>query len=274
EGADILTLEGGAEVRYLLFSITPVHLRPDEMVGVVLLLRDVTRLKEVERLKSQFVMTASHELRTPLTSIGMSIELLLEGATGQLDERQNQLLAAAHGEVHRLKHLVEELLDLEKIQTGRIDMEFDRVPVGMLCERVRQIFGPQAAAQGVEISTAIPPQLPAVQADLNKITWVLTNLVSNALRYVGKGGHIYIEARRFNDQVHLAVRDDGIGIAAEYQAKIFDKFVQIQGPDHHQGAGLGLAICKEIVRAHRGTIWVDSAQGTGSTFTFTLPLAE
>lgn len=270
----LLTLGGPPEPRYLLYSITPVHLRPDEMMGVVLLLRDVTRLKEVERLKSQFVMTASHELRTPLTSIGMSIELLLEGATAQLDERQNQLLAAAHAEVGRLKHLVEELLDLEKIEAGRIDLEFDQVPVPLLCERVRQIFGPQAQAQGVQICARLSPDLPAVRADLNKITWVLTNLVSNALRYVGRGGHIHMEARRLNDQLHLAVRDDGIGIPPEYQSKIFDKFVQIQGPAQHQGAGLGLAICKEIIRAHRGAIWVESAPGAGSTFTFTLPLAD
>lgn len=274
QDADILTRDDSPEPRYLLFSITPVHLRSDEMMGVVLLLRDVTRLKEVERLKSQFVMTASHELKTPLTSIGMSIELLMEGATGQLDERQNQLLAAAHAEVRRLKHLVEELLDLEKIEAGRIDLEFDRMPVPLLCERVRQIFAPQAQAQGVEISAQLPPDLPAVRADANKITWVLTNLVSNALRYVGRGGRICIEARQFNDQVHLAVRDDGIGIPQEFQSKIFDKFVQVRGADEPQGAGLGLSICREIVRAHRGAIWVESAPGAGSTFTFTLPLAD
>ncbi|MBI2505405.1 MAG: HAMP domain-containing protein, partial [Candidatus Latescibacteria bacterium] len=274
EEADLLTLEGHPEPRYLLVAITPVHLRHDEMVGVVLLLRDVTRLKEVEQLKSQFVMTASHELKTPLTSIGMSIELLMEGATGRLDERQNQLLAAAHAEVGRLKHLVEELLDLERIEAGRIDLEFDRVTVPLLCERVRQIFGPQAQAQGVEIRTQLPPELPAVRADANKITWVLTNLVSNALRYVGRGGHIYMEARQLNDQLHLAVRDDGIGIPPEYQSRIFDKFVQVRGEAEHQGAGLGLAICREIVRAHRGAIWVESSPGAGSTFTFTLPLAD
>jgi NtrC-family two-component system sensor histidine kinase KinB len=271
---DVLTVDGAPEPRYLLFSITPVQLRPDELVGVVLLLRDVTRLKEVERLKSQFVMTASHELKTPLTSIGMSIELLLEGATGQLDERQNQLLAAAHAEVGRLKHLVEELLDLERIEAGRIDLEFDRVPVPPLCERVRQIFAAQAQAQGVELRAELPPELPAVRADANKITWVLTNLVSNALRYVGRGGHIDIGARQWEGQLHLSVRDDGIGIPPEYQSRIFDKFVQIQGPREHQGAGLGLAICREMVRAHRGAIWVESAPGAGSTFTFTLPLAE
>lgn len=126
----------------------------------------------------------------------------------------------------------------------------------------------------MEISTQLPPDLPAVRADLNKITWVLTNLVSNALRYVGRGGHIYIRARQFNDQLHLAVCDDGIGIPQEYQSKIFGKFVQIQGQAEPQGAGLGLAICKEIVRAHRGAIWVESAPGAGSTFTFTLPLAD
>lgn len=273
-GSDILTVEGGPEPRQLLYSITPVHLRPDEILGVVLLLRDVTRLKEVERLKSQFVMTASHELKTPLTSIGMSIDLLLEGATDRLDERQNQLLATAHAEVRRLKHLVEELLDLERIEAGRIELELDRAPVSLLWEQVRKIFAPQAQAQGVEIRAELPPELPPVRADANKITWVLTNLVSNALRYVDQGGHVCVAARQAGDQLRLSVRDDGIGIPPEYQAKIFDKFVQVHGPAEHQGAGLGLAICREIVRAHRGAIWVESAPGAGSTFTFTLPIAN
>lgn len=274
EEDNILTVGQGREVRHLLFSITPVHTRSGGMVGIVLLLRDVTRLKEVDQLKSQFVMTASHELKTPLTSIGMGIELLMEGATHRLDEKQNQLLAAAHDEVQRLKALVDDLLDLAKIEAGRIDLEFDRVPVQVLFEKVTAVFAAQAGAQAVEITAEIPPDLPEARADANKITWVLTNLVSNALRYVGRGGHIHLAARRANAQLHLSVRDDGIGIPPEYQAKIFDKFTQVKGDAQSQGTGLGLAICKEIVRAHRGAIWVESAPGEGSTFKFTLPVAE
>jgi NtrC-family two-component system sensor histidine kinase KinB len=115
--------------------------------------------------------------------------------------------------------------------------------------------------------------LPAVRADANKIIWVLTNLVSNALRVVSKGGHIELQAQRVGSNIHVSVRDDGPGISTEYQSKIFQKFVQVKGQDAG-GKGLGLAICKEIVRAHGGTIWVDSSAGRGSTFTFTLPMAR
>jgi NtrC-family two-component system sensor histidine kinase KinB len=115
--------------------------------------------------------------------------------------------------------------------------------------------------------------LSRIRVDANKITWVLTNLVSNALRYVRKGGHIQLMAHRIGPNVHLSVRDDGPGIPSEYQSKIFEKFVQMNGRDAG-GTGLGLAICKEIVRAHGGAIWVESPSGQGSTFTFTLPVVQ
>ena len=111
-------------------------------------------------------------------------------------------------------------------------------------------------------------------ADVNKITWVLTNLISNALRYTDSGGHVHLSATRTGPQIHVSVRDDGAGIPYEYQSRIFDKFVQLESDKAVGGSGLGLAICREIVRAHGGTIWVDSTPGEGSTFTFTLPMAE
>jgi NtrC-family two-component system sensor histidine kinase KinB len=118
----------------------------------------------------------------------------------------------------------------------------------------------------------LPSALPQVKADPNKITWVLTNLIANALRYTSSGGKIQLFAEHFGPQVHLSVSDDGAGIPYEYQSKIFEKFVQVEKSKTVHGSGLGLAICKEIVRAHGGTIWVDSLPGEGSTFTFTLPV--
>ncbi|WP_373500840.1 ATP-binding protein [Desulfococcus sp.] len=269
----IVTLSKGEKPRHCLFSVTAIGGRDRSLSGIVLLLKDVTRLKEVERLKSDFIMAASHELRTPLTSLGMSVDLLLEHAAQGLAEKDRELLQAAHEEVHRMKSLVNDLLDLSRIEAGRVEMEFENVPIPTLFDHVQAVFKSQTGMKEVALTMAPAGDLPKVRADANKIVWVLTNLVSNALRYVGKGGHIQLTALRIGRQVHLSVRDDGPGIPEEYQSRIFQKFVQVKGREAG-GTGLGLAICKEIVRAHGGAIWVESAPGRGSTFTFTLAVAR
>jgi NtrC-family two-component system sensor histidine kinase KinB len=269
----VIVLPDGESARHCLFSITAVRGRDRKLSGIVLLLKDVTRLKEVERLKSEFVMAASHELRTPLTSLGMSVDLLLEHAAEGLAQKDRDLLKAAHEEVHRMKALVNDLLDLSKIEAGRIELELESVPVKTLFDYVETVFGSQADMKEASLTSELGGEPLKVHADANKITWVLTNLVSNALRYVGKGGHIHLVARRIGPQVHLSVQDDGPGVPPEYQSRIFQKFVQVKGRETG-GTGLGLAICKEIVRAHGGTIWVESSEGRGSTFTFTLPTPQ
>jgi NtrC-family two-component system sensor histidine kinase KinB len=268
----ILTFNLGRNPRHYLFSVTTIPGKEQSPSGAVLLLRDVTRLKEVERLKNEFVMAASHELRTPLTSMGMSIDLLLEHAVGRLEEKDRELLQAAHEELIRLKALVSDLLDLSKIEAGRIELDFERVSVPALVQDVKAVFKSQMEKKSVELTAQLAEDLPEIRADASKITWVLINLVSNALRYVKENGHIQVLGKKVGAQVHLSVRDDGPGIPAEYQTKIFEKFVQVKGRETG-GTGLGLAICKEIVRAHRGTIWVESSPGQGSTFTFTVPVA-
>ncbi len=269
----IIVLPVGEGSRHYLFSVTAIRGRDRNLSGIVLLLRDVTRLKEVERLKSEFVMAASHELRTPLTSLGMSVDLLLEHAAHGLAEKDRDLLQAAHEEVHRMKALVNDLLDLSKIEAGRIELEFESVPVPTLFDHVEAVFKSQMDMKEVSLTSELTGDMPRVRADGNKVTWVLTNLISNALRYVSKGGHISLMAHRIGPHVHLSVKDDGPGIPPEYQSKIFQKFVQVKGQEAG-GTGLGLAICKEIVRAHGGAIWVESSAGRGSTFTFTLPVAQ
>lgn len=269
----IVTLTEGDHQHHYLFSVTPIRGKERRLLGIVLVLRDVTRLKEVERLKSEFVMAASHELGTPLTSIGMSVDLLRQHAAGALEEKDRELLEAAHEEVHRLKALVNDLLNLSRIEAGRIEMEFEKISLKTVLEHVREVFKGQMERKSVELSVQPADDLPGIRADGNKLTWVLTNLISNALRYVKEGGHIRIQAHRIGEYVHLAVRDDGPGIPSEYQTRIFQKFVQLKGRDAG-GTGLGLAICKEIVRAHGGTIWVESRPGEGSCFIFTLPVAS
>ena len=267
----IMSIIRGERSHHYLFSITPIRRRGRTLDGIVLLLKDVTRLREVERLKSEFIMAASHELRTPLTSLGMSVDLLLEHGLKMLPERDRELLEAAHEEVHRMKALVNDLLDLSKIESGKIELEFESVSLPPLFEQIRTVFKSQMEMKKIVFKTRSTDGLPDIRADANKITWVLSNLVSNALRYVGKGGHIELSAQRAGAYIQLSVLDDGPGILPEYQSKIFEKFIQVKGREGG-GTGLGLAICKEIVRAHGGTIWVDSVPERGSTFTFTLPV--
>ncbi len=274
EKKTIFTVEQGERQRHYQFSITPVHGKPGTLLGVVLLLRDVTRLTELDRLKSEFVMTASHELRTPLTSIGMSIKLLLERTMEKLNEKDRQLLLAAHEDLQRLKTLVSNLLDLSKIEAGKMEMEFENISLHTLGQNAFGVLESQIDAKGIHFTLDLPQNLPNVSADSNKITWVLTNLISNALHYSESGGTIRLSAEHLGPFVHISVSDNGPGIPSEVQSKIFDKFVQIKSDKVLGGSGLGLTICKEIVRAHGGTIWVDSTPGEGSIFTFTLPIVE
>lgn len=258
---------------YYRFAVTPVKTESGSMLGVVLLLQDITNLKELDQLKSDFVATASHELRTPLTSMAMSIELLRERAAGKLSEREQQLLHAAAEDVSRLRALVTDLLDLSKIESGRMEMEFERVDAQFLVDKAISPFEEQAARQEIELSGQVAEETAPVRADPNKIVWVLTNLIANALRYTDAGGHIQVSATQMDGHVHFAVSDDGAGIPLVYQSKIFDKFVQINDERATGGSGLGLAICREMVKAHGGAIWVDSQPGLGSIFTFSLPVA-
>jgi NtrC-family two-component system sensor histidine kinase KinB len=267
-----ITIPKKEAVKHYFFAIN--IFRDDEgmLSGVVLLLQDVTRLKEVERLKSEFVMAASHELRTPLTSIGMSIDLLLEeNSSKNLTSRQDELLHVAHEEINRLKALVNDLLDLSKIESGKIQLDLEKASVQPLVERVATILARQLEEKKISFEYKTSEDLPLARIDLNKISWVLTNLVANAVRLAPKGGHIQLSARPVGKHIHVSVQDDGPGIPLEYQSKIFQKFVQIKGSESG-GTGLGLAICKEIIRAHGGAIWVESILGKGSTFTFALPV--
>lgn len=268
----ILSIPKGQETRHYLFTATPIYGKAGVITGIILLLRDITRLREVDRLKNEFIMAASHELRTPLTGLEMSIGLLMEHLDPGLSEKDRELLVAAHEETLRMKALVNDLLDLSKIESGRIELEFEKLSVQPLLAYIETIFKNQLEIRNVHLSVESPEKLSNVRADSNKIVWVLSNLVSNALRYVPDEGHIWLIAQQSGAFVHLSVRDDGPGIPLEYQSSLFQKFVKVKGRESG-GSGLGLAICKEIVRAHGGSIWVESQPGKGCTFTFTLPVA-
>ena len=268
----VLTLEKNGIEYFYRYVTTPVKTEDGKRLGVVLLLQDVTKFKQIDQLKSDFVMTASHELRTPLTGMAMSIDLLLETAQEKLSESEQELLLAASEDVQRLRSLVNDLLDLSKIESGRIDMERVPIKANFIIDKVISLFKVQTQEKNIKLNKKPIEELPEVKADANKITWVLTNLVANALRYAES--QIEIAATQHGNSIYFSVSDDGPGIDPAFQSKIFDKFVQVKTERDIGGSGLGLSICKEIVKAHGGIIWVDSTVGEGSTFNFTLPISS
>jgi two-component system, NtrC family, sensor histidine kinase KinB len=274
EGEDMFTISSDGRSQHYQFSIIPMRSSSGVIQGAVLLLRDITRLRELDRLKSEFVLTASHELRTPLTSVSIAVDLLRESAAPKLTDKERELLDACHEDVQRLRALVNDLLDLSKIEAGKLEMAFERVLPGLLCDQALAVIRPQTESKNIELSSEIHGDLPAVMADPNKIVWVLVNLLVNAVRHTHEHGHIRVKGELVGGQVHLSVTDDGEGVPYDIQSRIFDKFVQVKRDSDIGGSGLGLAICKEVVRAHRGTIWLDSVPGQGSTFTFTIPVAD
>ncbi len=273
EGEDILTVQQGEETQHYQTAILPMRSRAGVIPGAVLVLRDITRLRELDRLKSEFVMTASHELRTPLTSIGMSVAMLMESAAAKLTDKERKLLDVCHEEVNRLKALVNDLLDLSKIEAGKLELFFEPVSPSFLSQQAVAMMRNQYESKGINLTDEVPAELPEVQADPNKIVWVLVNLLANAVRYTPAGGHVWLRGELLGDMVQLSVQDDGPGVPREMQSRIFDKFVRLDQGEATSGSGLGLAISKEIIRAHRGVIWLESESGQGSMFNFTLPLA-
>jgi len=270
----VIKFEQKNEELYFRVSTTLVKDKSGDTKLVVTLLDDITHLKEVDEMKSEFVSMVSHEFRTPLTSMNMGISMLLEGNIGEVNDNQQELLEVAKEDCERLNNLVDDLLDLSKIESGEINLEFDNIQVEKIFEASIKPFVDQAKNKGVELVADNIDDL-AVHADLNKITWVITNLIGNALRYTNSGDQIKLLAEKKGHKVHISVTDTGEGIPKEYQHKIFDKFVRVGGDkDKDTGSGLGLAISKEMIEAHGGRIWVESEVGEGTTFTFTLKLPK
>lgn len=273
EGEDILTIKTGETSRHYQVSLVPMRTPSGVIPGVVLQLRDITRLKKLDRLKSEFVMTASHELRTPLTSINMAVEMLRESGSIDFNERERTLLNACHEDMQRLLALVNDLLELSRIEAGKLDLAFERVRPRDLCDQAMSVISSRAESKKIDVALGVPEGLPEVIADPHKIIRVLVTLLTNAVGYTKSGGHVSLQGEQVGNQVFLSVTDGGPGIPPEVQPRIFDKFIQLKPGDPGVGSGLGLTICKELVRAHHGVIWLDSVPDHGSTFTFTLPVA-
>lgn len=251
---------------------TPMQDADRRMVGAVTLLEDITHLSEISRLKSEFIAAASHELRTPLTSVQMGIYLLLEDATASLTERQQEILEVCREDTSRLDRLMRELLDLSKIESGAVTPVRAAVRASAMIGAAVDAQRLQVEARGVRVEVDAPPDLPLVDVDQSQIERVIANLVGNASRATPAGGSITITAARHGELVAISVADTGSGIPREDLPRIFEPFVQVPGAPGG-GAGLGLTISRRIVEAHGGQLTVQSEPGTGSTFTFTVPIA-
>ncbi|MEQ1584636.1 MAG: ATP-binding protein [Cyclobacteriaceae bacterium] len=248
---------------------TPTGEKENLNVGQVILLKNITQYKELDLAKTNFIATISHELKTPIASIQMCAQLINDQRVGILNEEQKKISRSLNDETNRLSKLVNELLDLSQVETGNVKLTLSSVSPTRLVEQAVESVKLQAERNNITITVEAQKELPTVKADPEKTTWVLINLLTNALRYTPENGKIEIRIEKNKDQVFFSVRDFGPGIEDKYLSRIFDKFFQVPGTTH--GTGLGLAISKEFVEAQSGTIKLESKYGYGSTFTVALP---
>lgn len=242
-------------------------------MGAAVLLQDVTRLRLLDQVKGNLVATASHELKTPLTGIQLAVHLMLEEAAGPLNSKQTEILLDARENCERLLAMVNNLLDLARLEEGWRQLNIRPEAPALLLQTAAETIGPRAEDKGVEIALDVPPDLPAVAVDAVRIGTALRNLLDNALTYTEAGGRITLAATADTDAVTITVADTGTGIAAENIPHIFEKFFRIPGQSRGSGTGLGLAIVHEIVVGHGGTITCTSQPGEGTTFRMELPTA-
>ena len=269
-----LQFDHGLKRLYFRPKLSKIFDNAGGLYGVVTLLQDVTQFKELDRMKSEFIATLSHEFRTPLTSINMSVDILNQGILGPLNARQKELINATREDCFRLTKLARELLQLSKLESGKMELKDEELDVRSLVESSLRPLQLQFQEKNVSLTSEIAPDLPRLIADEQQISWVITNLVTNALKYTDVGGKVTVRAREDEHALLVEVEDTGQGIPSEYLEKIFDKFVQVKRPSSSTpgSVGLGLAIAKEIVEACGGRIWVKSEPERGSIFSFILPL--
>src|SRR5262249_22219479 len=234
------------------------------------------RLQELDRLKSEFLSDASHELRTPLTSVKGYVDYLLEGIVGELSPPQKDFLTRVKGNTDRVVRLINDLLDLSRIEAGRVDLHPVRLAMVEVATEVTEALRPLAAEKGVDLHADVSATAGFVRADRDKVHQILLNLTHNAVKFTPPGGSVRVRVEgQPRGDILTVVQDTGEGIPPEAVERIFDKFYQVsESAAHPKGSGVGLAIAKKLIELHGGTIWVRSELGQGSAFGFTLPAAE
>jgi PAS domain S-box-containing protein len=260
--------------RTLQARFFPIHDAGGGNLGLGLLLRDITREKELDEMKSQLLSTVSHELRTPLASIKGFATTLLRQDVRWDETTRREFLSIIDEESDRLSELISNLLDMSRIEAGTLRVEPEPTDLRPIVQGTADEF--QVMTRAHTFQVRLPPSLPLVVADPRRIRQVVRNLVENAVKYSPEGGSIAIDVRTAADYVQTTVADEGLGIEPEHLEHIFDRFYQVDSASTRKvgGSGLGLSICQAIIQAHHGRIWVKSELGAGSAFSFTLPLKE
>ncbi len=260
--------------RFYLPHAVAVRSADGQLAGITLILSDITNLRRIDEMKSGLLSTVSHELRTPLTSLQMALHVLLDERLGALAPQQTELLVAARDDAERLRTILVNLLEIARYEAGGQQLHFEPVPSRDLVEMSLAPLRSAFDDRGIKVSVAIAPQAPKVLADPGRAPLALGNLLQNALQHTPAGGTVAVQVEPAGNAVRFSVADSGPGIPKEYLGRIFERFFQV--PGSQGGAGLGLAIAKEIVQAHGGTVAVESGQDGGdggATFRFTLPAA-
>ncbi len=256
-------------------SISPIRNKEGVITNFIAVKEDVTERKRLERLKDDFVSTISHELRTPLTAIKEGINIVSDGSAGTINDEQQEFLGIAKRNVDRLARLINEVLDFQKFESGKMTLNIVENDIIQVCNEVRESMVQLASGKGLELFFESEEGLPKIKFDRDKITQVLTNLINNAIKFTERG-RITVSVKSGNNFIKVSVRDSGPGIKEEDIVRLFQKFVQLGKISDRKtgGTGLGLVISKDIIDAHKGKIWVESKLGKGSVFSFILPIEE
>lgn len=255
----------GSEKAYQVASVS---------AGTVYILRNITEFKELDEAKTNFIATISHELKTPIAAIKMSVKLLKDQRVGELNGEQDELLSHIKEDTDRLLKITTELLDLSQVETGNIQLNLKRTNPMEIVRYSIDAMRFQAQQKGVEIELANSSNLPEINIDTEKTAWVLINFLSNALRYSSEKSRIIVDVTAKDSEVEFSVKDFGKGIEEQYLKRLFERYFQVPADGQNKsGSGLGLAISKEFIEAQNGRIWVESALGEGSRFSFAIPVA-
>ncbi|MGF6327873.1 NtrC-family two-component system sensor histidine kinase KinB [Pseudomonas sp. BS3782 TE3695] len=265
-----LSIEVDGESRLLTYSLTPVSHTQGHILGAVMVLHDVTEQRAFERVRSEFVLRASHELRTPVTGMHMAFGLFRERTHFAADSREADLLDTVNEEMQRLMQLINDLLNFSRYQNGLQKLTLAPCSIEDLLDQAQTRFARSAQEKGIELLVEVQGPLPRLQADQAQLERVLDNLIDNALRHTSHDGLIRLQARRHGERMIISVEDNGEGIAYGQQGRIFEPFVQVGRKKG--GAGLGLALCKEIVQLHGGRMGVYSRPGQGTQFYMALAI--
>lgn len=271
----IISLRNDEKDFYFDTTVTKIRDKEQIVIGLVVLFQNVTKLKKLEKTKTEFVSTISHELKTPLTSIMMGTSLIKNEGLGKLSPKQFEVIDAIEDDTERLSTLVNDIIQLSKIESDSAVFHLEPCSIFGIVENCIKTFTEIITVKEINLYSEVNENLPKIMADYEKISWAVNNLISNSIKYTNAGDNITINAFVKNKFMYISVKDTGAGIPLEFKEKIFDKFFKVNSYNSESsGTGLGLAIAKEIIEIHKGSIWCESNLDEGSTFTFTIPVAQ